>query len=219
MQSVLCRIILKTSRQGGACGAAGPASAPRLSVGTPAGPPSQERRSRGLNRARIAHSRPLSSSRPPRLGRSLRSRRVRSAAPTLDPATTHRDSAATRKWAGPGDSHGCYLSRHAGLLSGVWLLGSAQFCPLRGRHALLRCRYLAPRVDYQRGDRDSILFRCEGSRSFDLARVAKGQSRSRVDTCTGRSAPLAAVTAALPKLIVRVRFSSPAPPQRPRSGI
>jgi hypothetical protein len=188
MQSVLCRIILKTSHQGGACGAAGPASAPRLSVGTPAGPPSQERRSRGLNRARIAHSRPLSSSRPPRLGRSLRSRRVRSAAPTLDPATTHRDSAATRKWAGPGDSHGCYLSRHAGLLSGVWLLGSAQFCPLRGRHALLRCRYLAPRVDYQRGDRDSILFRCEAAALSTFSHEAAAISSSVYATPTKKAA-------------------------------
>ena len=40
---------------------------------------------------------PVSSSRPPRLGRSLRSRRTRSAPPTLDPATTHKDSAPTRK--------------------------------------------------------------------------------------------------------------------------
>ena len=39
----------------------------------------------------------LSSSRPPRLGRSLRSRRMRSASPNLDPAPTHKGSAPTRK--------------------------------------------------------------------------------------------------------------------------
>jgi len=32
----------------------------------------------------------LSSSRPPRLGRSLRSRRMRSDSPTLDPEATHK---------------------------------------------------------------------------------------------------------------------------------
>jgi hypothetical protein len=49
--------------------------------------------------------------------------------------------------------------------------------------------------------------------SGPLARVTRGQSRSLADTCTRRSAPLAAVIAVLPKLIVRVRFSSPAPPR------
>ena len=43
-----------------------------------------------------------------------------------------------------------------------------------------------------------------------LARVTKDQSRLLVDTRNGGSAPLAAVIAPLPKLIVRVRFSSPA---------
>ena len=46
--------------------------------------------------------------------------------------------------------------------------------------------------------------------SVPLARVTRGQPRPLADTYTRRSAPLAAVIAALPKLIVRVRFSSPA---------
>ncbi len=49
-------------------------------------------------RSRVTHKAvflgvPLSRSRPPRLGRSLRSRRMRSASPNLDPAATHQDSA------------------------------------------------------------------------------------------------------------------------------
>ena len=47
--------------------------------------------------------------------------------------------------------------------------------------------------------------------SGPLARVTKGKSRLPAGTRNGRSAPLAAVIAPLPKLIVRVRFSSPAP--------
>ena len=47
----------------------------------------------------------LSGSRPPRLGRSLRSRRMRSASPTLDPAVTHLGFGACEEdgsRAGPG---------------------------------------------------------------------------------------------------------------------
>src|ERR1039457_2272895 len=44
-----------------------------------------------------------------------------------------------------------------------------------------------------------------------LARVTRGQPRSLLTARDAWSAPLAAVTATLPKLIVRVRFSSPAP--------
>ena len=47
--------------------------------------------------------------------------------------------------------------------------------------------------------------------SGPLNRVTRGQSRLPGASQPGWSAPLAAVTAALPKLIVRVRFSSPAP--------
>jgi hypothetical protein len=56
--------------------------------------------------------------------------------------------------------------------------------------------------------------------SVPLARVTRGQPRPLADTYTRRSAPLAAVIAALPKLIVRVRFSSPAPhvPAQLRAG-
>jgi hypothetical protein len=53
--------------------------------------------------------------------------------------------------------------------------------------------------------------------SGPLARVTRGQSGSPGTARNAWSAPLTAVTAALPKLIVRVRFSSPAP-HRPRSG-
>jgi hypothetical protein len=92
------------SYQGGACGAAGPASAPGSAF--PEARPSHA----GPHRARHADQggsparRPvwhravflvarLSRSRPPRLGRSLRSRRMRSASPNLDPASTHQESA------------------------------------------------------------------------------------------------------------------------------
>ena len=47
--------------------------------------------------------------------------------------------------------------------------------------------------------------------SGPLTRATRGQPRSLGTARNARSAPLAAVTAALPKLIVRVRFSSPAP--------
>src|SRR6266480_381810 len=47
--------------------------------------------------------------------------------------------------------------------------------------------------------------------SGPLARVTRGQPRSPGITRFARSAPLTAVAAALPKLIVRVRFPSPAP--------
>ena len=47
--------------------------------------------------------------------------------------------------------------------------------------------------------------------SVPLTRVTRGQPGSLGTTRDAWSAPLAAVTAALPKLIVRVRFSSPAP--------
>ena len=46
--------------------------------------------------------------------------------------------------------------------------------------------------------------------SVPLARVTRGQPGPLGSARDARSAPLAAVTAALPKLIVRVRFSSPA---------
>jgi hypothetical protein len=52
--------------------------------------------------------------------------------------------------------------------------------------------------------------------SVPLARVTRGQPGSLETARDARSAPLAAVTAALPKLIVRVRFPSPAPRRRPR---
>jgi hypothetical protein len=52
--------------------------------------------------------------------------------------------------------------------------------------------------------------------SVPLARVMRGQPRSLGTTKGTRSAALAAATAPLPKLIVRVRFSSPAP-GKPRS--
>jgi hypothetical protein len=51
--------------------------------------------------------------------------------------------------------------------------------------------------------------------SGPLTRVTRGQSRLPGDSHPGWSAPLAALTAALPNLIVRVRFSSPAP--RPKA--
>ena len=54
------------------------------------------RRPDSCTRSRLPRH-PLSSSRPPRLRRFLRSRRMRSATPTLDPAATHMDSAPTRK--------------------------------------------------------------------------------------------------------------------------
>jgi hypothetical protein len=54
--------------------------------------------------------------------------------------------------------------------------------------------------------------------SLPLAKVTRGQPRPLADNYTRRSAPLAAVVAALPKLIVRVRFSSPAPPPSGRSA-
>jgi hypothetical protein len=47
--------------------------------------------------------------------------------------------------------------------------------------------------------------------SVPLTRVTRGQPGSLGTTRDAWSAPLAAITAALPKLIVRVRFSSPAP--------
>ena len=94
--------------QGGACGAAGPASAPGLKPWGPArahaGPHArggQIRRSyanavTGAAQCHLPRLR-LSSSRPPRLDRSLRSRRRRSALPNLDPAATHQGWAPTRK--------------------------------------------------------------------------------------------------------------------------
>jgi hypothetical protein len=47
--------------------------------------------------------------------------------------------------------------------------------------------------------------------SVPLTTVTRGQPRSPRTGRTARSAPLAASTGLLPKLIVRVRFSSPAP--------
>src|SRR6266702_5555261 len=49
--------------------------------------------------------------------------------------------------------------------------------------------------------------------SGPLSRVMRGQPRPLAATGVRRSTPLAAVIAPLPKLIVRVRFSSPAPPR------
>ncbi|GLY78642.1 hypothetical protein Airi01_069090 [Actinoallomurus iriomotensis] len=43
-----------------------------------------------------------------------------------------------------------------------------------------------------------------------LAPVTKGQQRSLADTCMTRSAPVTAEIPTLPKLVVRVRFPSPA---------
>ncbi len=54
--------------------------------------------------------------------------------------------------------------------------------------------------------------------SVPLTRVTRGQPGSLRTARSARSAPLPAVTAALPKLIVRVRFSSPAPEGPTRSG-
>jgi hypothetical protein len=80
--------------QGGACGAAGPASAPTSGLGRPrpthAGPHAQWLRSRGSSsrgrvpRGRLSRSR-LSSSRPPPQGRPAGDRWRDSAAPPLDP--------------------------------------------------------------------------------------------------------------------------------------
>jgi hypothetical protein len=47
--------------------------------------------------------------------------------------------------------------------------------------------------------------------------VTRGLPRSTADSQTSRSGPLAACFCQLPKLIVRVRFSSPAPRRNPRS--
>ena len=54
--------------------------------------------------------------------------------------------------------------------------------------------------------------------SVPLAGVTRGQPRSLGTARDAWSAPLAAVTVTLPKLIVRVRFSSPAPGVPTRSG-
>jgi hypothetical protein len=51
-----------------------------------------------------------------------------------------------------------------------------------------------------------------------LDSVARGLPRSGADTHTARSDPLAARSGQIPKLIVRVRFSSPAPLHNPSSG-
>jgi hypothetical protein len=51
-----------------------------------------------------------------------------------------------------------------------------------------------------------------------LARVMRGQPRLLLAYGTCRSGPSAAVTAPIPKLIVRVRFSSPAPEASSRSA-
>ena len=88
--------------------AAGPASAPASGLGeAPAGArratPRRAGRSNRLTRRAVQVQRKvvfldarLSNSRPPPLGRSLRSRRMRSAPPTLDPATTHKGIGAYR---------------------------------------------------------------------------------------------------------------------------
>jgi hypothetical protein len=55
----------------------------------------------------------LSSSRPPRLGRSLRSRRMRSTSPTLDPESTYQDSAPIEEDRGQAGYGEGADSRHA----------------------------------------------------------------------------------------------------------
>jgi hypothetical protein len=76
---------------------------------------------------------------------------------------------------------------------------------LRGGRGRCRARRAAPTAP---GGRRSVHDR--RAIGVPLARVTRGQPRPLADTYTRRSAPLAAVIAALPKLIVRVRFSSPA---------
>ena len=73
-----------------------------------------------------------------------------------------------------------------------------RLCPGVGHHGHERARTAAG----QREDPRAI--------SGPLTRVTRGQPRRPEANQPGWSAPLAAVTAALPKLIVRVRFSSPA---------
>ena len=95
-----CRI--SHTDQGGACGAAGPASAPGSAFGEarpahagphPRGHADQDGSYviRSPVQRGAASSPSFSSSRPPRLGRSLRSRRMRSASPNLDTASAHKD--------------------------------------------------------------------------------------------------------------------------------
>jgi hypothetical protein len=79
---------------------------------------------------------------------------------------------------------------------------------VRGRCRARRAALTAPGGRRSVHDRRAI--------GVPLARVTRGQPRPLADTYTRRSAPLAAVIAALPKLIVRVRFSSPAPLLKPQ---
>jgi hypothetical protein len=59
----------------------------------------------------------LSSSRPPRLGRSLRSRRMRSASPTLDPESTHQGLAAIEDDGAEQEHEDGHLCQKVGVLT------------------------------------------------------------------------------------------------------
>jgi hypothetical protein len=93
--------------QGGACGAAGPASAPGSALARPArrtpghtraAPRSRPlaRRARRVQRA-AAYLAPDCPARGCRVNGGPSGRRKRSAAPTIDPTTTHMDRAPARK--------------------------------------------------------------------------------------------------------------------------
>jgi hypothetical protein len=67
------------------------------------------------------------------------------------------------------------------------------------------------------GSPDAAVLVCRAI-NVQLARVTRGQPRLLQSTRTGRSAARSGVAALLPKLMVRVRFPSPAPRQNPSSG-
>ena len=127
----LAVIIIKTAR----CARRGPAPAPASGLGRGPGrrapaltplPPLISLAHRARKRCcRLPSSSalPVSSSRPPRRGRSLRSRRMRSASPNLDPAPAREDRRLSRK-TGSRAGDGRWLTARRRTRSGLARCGS-----------------------------------------------------------------------------------------------